>query len=70
MRVVILKEFVKKHFPVTTVMDYAIEVEKITTSKVTWTTYLDSRDTTSPRGKTPPPPLPLFPDHDQAPRFF
>lgn len=37
MRVVILKEFVKKHFPTTTVMDYAIEVEKITTSKVTWT---------------------------------
>ena len=37
MRVVILKDFVKKHFPTTTVMDYAIEVEKITTSKVTWT---------------------------------
>lgn len=37
MRVVILKDFVKKHFPITTVMDYAIEVEKITTSKVTWT---------------------------------
>ena len=35
MRVVILKDFVKKHFPTTTVMDYAIEVEKITTSKVT-----------------------------------
>lgn len=33
MRVVILKDFVKKHFPTTTVMDYAIEVEKITTSK-------------------------------------
>ena len=32
---VILKDFVKKHFPTTTVMDYAIEVEKITTSKVT-----------------------------------
>ena len=38
MRVVILKDFVKKHFPATTVMDYAIEVEKITTSKVTTTT--------------------------------
>ena len=37
MRVVILKDFVKKHFPITTVMDYAIEVEKITTSKVPWT---------------------------------
>lgn len=34
MRVVILKEFVKKHFPATPVMDYAIAVEKITTSKV------------------------------------
>ena len=37
MRAVILKDFVKKHFPATTVMDYAIEVEKITTSKVAWT---------------------------------
>ena len=34
MRVVILKDFVKKNFPATPVMDYAIEVEKITTSKV------------------------------------
>ena len=34
MRVVILKGFVKKNFPATPVMDYAIEVEKITTSKV------------------------------------
>ncbi|KAL9966324.1 hypothetical protein ACROYT_G024378 [Oculina patagonica] len=33
MRVVLLKDFVKKHFPATPVMDYAIEVEKITTSK-------------------------------------
>lgn len=33
MRVVILKDFVKKNFPATPVMDYAIEVEKITTSK-------------------------------------
>lgn len=37
MRVVLLKDFVKKHFPATPVMDYAIEVEKITTSKVTVT---------------------------------
>lgn len=34
MRVVLLKDFVKKHFPATSVLDYAIEVEKITTSKV------------------------------------
>lgn len=33
MRVVILKDFVNKHFPTHPVMDYAIEVEKITTSK-------------------------------------
>lgn len=32
-RVVILKEYVKKHFPATPVLDYACEVEKITTSK-------------------------------------
>ena len=34
MRVVILKEFVKANFPTTPLLDYAIEVEKITTSKV------------------------------------
>ena len=34
MRVVIMKEFVKTHFPSTPLLDYAIEVEKITTSKV------------------------------------
>lgn len=33
MRVVLLKDFVKKNFPVTTVLNYAIEIEKITTSK-------------------------------------
>lgn len=33
MRVVLLKDFVKKNFPITSVLDYAIEVEKITTSK-------------------------------------
>lgn len=33
MRVVILKEYVKSHFPATPLLDYAIEVEKITTSK-------------------------------------
>ena len=34
MRVVIMKEFVKTHFPSTPLLDFAIEVEKITTSKV------------------------------------
>ncbi|ELU08772.1 hypothetical protein CAPTEDRAFT_165363 [Capitella teleta] len=33
MRVVILKEYVKANFPATPLLDYAIEVEKITTSK-------------------------------------
>uniref|UniRef100_V5I497 ATP-citrate synthase n=1 Tax=Ixodes ricinus TaxID=34613 RepID=V5I497_IXORI len=33
MRVKILKDFVKRHFPSTPVLDYALEVEKITTSK-------------------------------------
>lgn len=36
MRVVILKDFVNKYFPTHPVMDYAIEVEKITTSKVSF----------------------------------
>lgn len=34
MRVVIIRDFVKKHFPTTPVLDYALEVEKITTAKV------------------------------------
>ena len=34
MRVVIIKEFVKSSFPSTPLLDYALEVEKITTSKV------------------------------------
>ena len=34
MRVQILKDFVKQHFPSTTLLDYALDVEKITTSKV------------------------------------
>jgi len=34
MRVVILKDYVKKNFPATPLLDYAIDVEKITTSKV------------------------------------
>lgn len=34
MRVQILKEYVKEHFPATPLLDYAMEVEKITTSKV------------------------------------
>ncbi|ESO12632.1 hypothetical protein HELRODRAFT_155589 [Helobdella robusta] len=33
MRVVILKNFVKEHFPATPLLDYALEVEKVTTSK-------------------------------------
>lgn len=35
MRVQILKEYVKENFPDTPLLDYALEVEKITTSKVT-----------------------------------
>lgn len=34
MRVQILKDFVKQHFPATQLLDYALDVEKITTSKV------------------------------------
>ena len=34
MRVVIIKDFVKSNFPATPLLDYALEVEKITTSKV------------------------------------
>jgi len=34
MRVVIIKDFVKTNFPTTPLLDFAIEVEKITTSKV------------------------------------
>ena len=34
MRVQILKDFVKLHFPATQLLDYALDVEKITTSKV------------------------------------
>ncbi|XP_012944404.1 ATP-citrate synthase isoform X2 [Aplysia californica] len=33
MRVVILKEYAQKHFPATPLLDFALEVEKITTSK-------------------------------------
>ncbi|XP_025094977.1 ATP-citrate synthase-like isoform X2 [Pomacea canaliculata] len=33
MRVVILKEYAQKHFPATPLLNYALEVEKITTSK-------------------------------------
>ena len=40
MRVVILKEYAQKNFPSTPILDYAIEVEKITTSKV-WTFFRD-----------------------------
>lgn len=34
MRVQILKDFVKQHFSATQLLDYALDVEKITTSKV------------------------------------
>jgi len=34
MRVVILKDYAKEHFPSTPLIDYAIQVEQITTSKV------------------------------------
>ncbi|KAH3828274.1 hypothetical protein DPMN_130227 [Dreissena polymorpha] len=34
MRVEILKDYARKNFPATPILDYAIEVEKITTSKV------------------------------------
>ena len=34
MHAVIIKDFVKEHFPSTPLLDYALEVEKITTSKV------------------------------------
>jgi len=33
MRVVIIKEFVKKHFPKTPTLDFALAVEQVTTSK-------------------------------------
>lgn len=36
MRVQILKDFVKQHFPSSQLLDYALDVEKITTSKVTF----------------------------------
>jgi len=34
MRVVILKNYAKEHFPSTPLIDYAVQVEQITTSKV------------------------------------
>ena len=34
MRVVIIKDFVQSNFPATPLLNYALEVEKITTSKV------------------------------------
>lgn len=48
MRVVILKEYAKKNFPATPLLDYAIEVEKITTSKV-----IVSQESGKTRGRTP-----------------
>ena len=40
MRVQILKDYVKQHFPTTQMLDYALDVEKITTSKVTGPVHL------------------------------
>ena len=34
MGIVIIKDYVKEHFPSTPLLDYALEVEKITKSKV------------------------------------
>ena len=34
MRVVLLKQYAVQHFPVTPLLEYALEVEKITVSKV------------------------------------
>jgi len=34
MRVILLKQFAQQHFPSTPLLDYALEVEKITVSKV------------------------------------
>lgn len=39
MRVQILKDFVKQNFPSTQLLDYALDVEKITTSKVFYTEW-------------------------------
>lgn len=39
MRVQILKDFVRQHFPSTQLLDYALDVEKITTSKVRMMRY-------------------------------
>ena len=39
MRVTLLKQFAKENFPVTPLLDYALEVEKITVSKVSNDTF-------------------------------
>lgn len=52
MRVVLLKDFVKKNFPVTNVLNYAIEIEKITTSKVQENKFLGIRNYISPSKTT------------------
>lgn len=49
MRVTLLKQFAKQHFPVTPLLDYALEVEKITVSKVCLSMIIeDSIDKKSP----------------------
>ena len=39
MRVVIMKDYMKEHFPQTDLLDYALDVEKITTAKVRYIHY-------------------------------
>lgn len=41
MRVVIMKEFIQTSFPKTPILDYALEVEQITTAKVTQNNRLE-----------------------------
>lgn len=40
MRVVIMKDFIKESFPQTPLLDYALQVEKVTTAKVIMCAFL------------------------------
>lgn len=51
MRVQILKDFVKQHFPSTQLLDYALDVEKITTSKARIIMLLHSSYKSFQKGK-------------------
>ena len=42
MRVVIMKEFIQMSFPETPILNYALEVEQITTAKVTQNNRLEN----------------------------